>query len=298
MQWFPSTVDTRVRVAAWATFVVQTVIVVTGAAVRLTASGLGCPTWPQCTADSLVTTPEMGFHGAIEFANRLLTFVLVLVAIVTFVLILRMRKERKDLFWLTLLIGLGIPLQAVIGGISVLMKLDPYVVGLHFVASIVLVSLSTVLVYRVYRGNSAREWVVPARFGSIPQLAWIAAGFQLVTILLGILTTGSGPHAGDASAPRNGLNSELLQHLHSYPAYAAVVFTLLTLIVAAVKRVTPLIKAVIALLAINATQIAVGIVQSHLGLPEWLVATHMLLACLVTAATTLMILNLRRPVTA
>ncbi|MBK5239385.1 MAG: COX15/CtaA family protein, partial [Actinomycetales bacterium] len=192
--WLPTIVDRRVRVAAWVTLVVQTLIVVTGGAVRLTTSGLGCPTWPRCTPDSLVNTPEMGIHGIIEFGNRLLTFVLVIVAIAAFVLILRMRKQRRDLFWLTLLIGLGIPAQAVIGGISVLTQLNPYVVGFHFVVSIGIVVLSTIFVFRVYRGNAPRTWAVsPALVG----VARLMALFQIVTLTVGILTTGSGPHAGD-----------------------------------------------------------------------------------------------------
>jgi cytochrome c oxidase assembly protein subunit 15 len=294
-QWLPATVDARVRVAAWATFVAQILIVVTGGAVRLTASGLGCPTWPKCTPESVVTTPEMGIHGIIEFGNRLLTFVLVIVAIAAFVLVWRLRRERRDLFWLTLLIGLGIPAQAVIGGISVLTQLNPYVVGLHFVVSLALVVLSTVFVYRVYRGNASRTWIVEPTFASLPQVLWLAAGFQMFTVTLGILTTGSGPHAGDADAPRNGLNSEVLQHLHSYPAYAAVALTALALILAIRARVAPLTRALTALLAINIAQIVVGIAQSRLGLPELLVGLHMLLACLVTAAVTNALLNLRRP---
>jgi cytochrome c oxidase assembly protein subunit 15 len=295
IQWLPATVDARVRVVAWATFVVQILIVVTGGAVRLTASGLGCPTWPQCTPESLVTTPEMGIHGIIEFGNRLLTFVLVIIAIAAFVLVWRLRRERRDLFWLTLLIGLGIPAQAVIGGISVLTQLNPYVVGLHFVVSLALVVLSTVFVYRVYRGNASRTWIVEPTFASLPQVLWLAAGFQMFTVTLGILTTGSGPHAGDADAPRNGLNSDVLQHLHSYPAYAAVALTALALILAIRARVAPVTRALTALLAINIAQIVVGIAQSRLGLPELLVGLHMLLACLVTAAVTNALLNLRRP---
>ena len=104
--WLPDRVDRRVIAAAWATFVVQVGIVGTGGLVRLTGSGLGCPTWPQCTGDSLVATPEMGIHGVIEFGNRLLTFVLVVVAIVMFLFVVRMRAERRDLFWLSLAIGL------------------------------------------------------------------------------------------------------------------------------------------------------------------------------------------------
>ena len=144
---------------AWATLVVQIFIVVTGGAVRLTASGLGCPEWPTCDGSSIVNTPEMGIHGVIEFANRLLTFVLVIVAIVAFLSVWRIRKVRRDLFWLTLLIGLGIPAQAVIGGISVWTKLNPYVVGLHFVVSMALVVLSTIYVLRVRVSEPA-----PAQF--------------------------------------------------------------------------------------------------------------------------------------
>lgn len=279
------------RIAAWTTFVVQTLIVVTGGAVRLTASGLGCPTWPKCTDDSLVATSEMGIHGAIEFGNRLLTFVLVIVAIVSFILILRMRKERKDLFWLTLLIGLGIPVQAVIGGISVLTQLDPYVVGLHFVASIALVVLSTMFVYRVYRGNAPRTWAVAP---GLVTIVWFMAISQMVTIAVGIMTTGSGPHAGDADARRNGLDSELLQHIHSYPAYIAVALSVLALILAIRSNVSAVTKSLITLLVLNGVQIVVGIAQSRMGLPEVLVALHMLLACLVSAAVTLVLLNLRK----
>ena len=290
--WLPSSVDRRVRVAAWVTFAVQTGIVVTGGAVRLTASGLGCPTWPKCTADSLVNTSEMGIHGVIEFGNRMLTFVLVLVAIAAFVLIIRMRKQRRDLFWLTVLIGLGIPAQAIIGGISVRTNLNPYVVGFHFVVSIALIVLSTVLVFRVYRGNASRMWAVSP---GVVWVAWLMATFQAVTLGFGILTTGSGPHAGDADAPRNGLDSDLLQRIHSYPAYVALGLAALLLALSIARKRGGLRKAAIALIGINIAQVVVGISQSRLGLPEILVGVHMLLACLVSAAVTLVLLNLRNP---
>ena len=295
MNWFPTTVDRKVRIAAWTTFVVQILIVVTGGAVRLTASGLGCPTWPTCTEDSLVNTPEMGIHGIIEFGNRLLTFLLVIVAIVTFALLFRMRKSRRDFFWLTLLIGLGIPAQAVIGGISVLMQLNPYVVGLHFIVSIVMIVLSTVLVFRVYNGNAPRTWILSPSGLSLPRIVWLAAVFQIVTIILGILTTGSGPHAGDADAPRNGLDGGILQSLHSYPAYVAVGLTLLAIAMASRARQLAERNALLILLAVNVAQIVVGIVQSRTGLPPLLVGIHMLLACLVAAGTTNALLNLRKP---
>jgi cytochrome c oxidase assembly protein subunit 15 len=289
--WLPQSVDRRVRVMAWTTFVVQVVIVVTGGAVRLTASGLGCPEWPTCDGSSIVTTPEMGIHGVIEFANRLLTFVLVIVAIAAFVSIWRIRRTRRDLFWLTLLVGLGIPAQAVIGGISVWTKLNPYVVGLHFVVSIALVVLSTLFVLRVrVKEPKPALLVVPI----IAVTAWLVGLAQLVTIFLGILTTGSGPHAGDAQAPRNGLSSYVLQHLHSYPAYAALGLTVLLILLAHLGHLNAVRNSAVLLLAVNAAQVAVGLLQSRTGLPPLLVGTHMLLACLVAAGVTVVLYRIRR----
>ena len=288
----PTAVDARVRAFAIATLVAQILIVGTGGAVRLTGSGLGCPTWPRCTEDSFVSTPEMGIHGIIEFGNRLLTFVLVIIALAMFVLVLRMRKERRDLFVLALVIGLGIPAQAVVGGISVLTNLDPYVVGLHFVISVVLVVLSTMLVYRAYDGRRGTVTLVPRWYTA---LAWAASVLGAITIAVGILTTGSGPHAGDAGASRNGLNSEVLQHIHSWPAYAAFAATILLLLGALRLRHRRLVRIAGLLLAVEVAQIAVGIAQARLGLPEILVGIHMVLACCLAAAMTAVVLSLREP---
>jgi cytochrome c oxidase assembly protein subunit 15 len=276
---------------AWTTLVVQILIVVTGGAVRLTASGLGCPEWPTCDGSSIVTTPEMGIHGVIEFANRLLTFLLVIVAIAAFGSVWKLRKSRRDLFWLTLLIGLGIPAQAVIGGVSVWMKLNPYVVGLHFVVSIVMVVLSTLFVLRV--GESVSSPDGSASRG-LRLATWVVAILQLVTISLGILTTGSGPHAGDAKAPRNGLDTYTLEHLHSYPAYAAVIATAIVLAASLISKNTVVSRAAGMLMAVNALQIVIGIWQSRTGLPPILVGTHMLLACLVAAASTNLVYRARK----
>ena len=208
--WLPTDVDRRVRVFAWLSFAFQLVLIITGGAVRLTASGLGCPTWPRCTEDSFINTPEMGIHGVIEFGNRLLTFVLAFITIAVFLLVIRYRRQRRDLFRLTLFQGLSIPFQAVLGGITVLTGLNPYVVGAHFAVSIVLVALTTVLVWRVYRGPRGSERLAPPWFLVGTHLTSLAVA---VTVVVGILTTGSGPHAGDNSnpdkpAPRNGLDPE------------------------------------------------------------------------------------------
>ncbi|MEA9983734.1 COX15/CtaA family protein [Subtercola sp. RTI3] len=337
----PARIDGRVRLLAWASLVVQIILVGTGGAVRLTGSGLGCPTWPQCTAGSFVSTPEMGVHGIIEFTNRLLTFVIVIIAILVFVAVLRMRRERRDLFVLTLLQGLSIPLQAVIGGITVLTGLNPYIVGVHFVISIGLVVVTTMLVYRVYFGPrsalgiaraeagavdarssalvasllpSGRDRASASRTGVGTAVAAEGAGLSLVvpiwylrisqvtavfvglTVIMGILTTGSGPHAGDANTPRNGLNTDVMEHIHSYPAYATFALTLVLVIVALALRLPR--RWPVTLLIIEVVQIAVGLTQSRLGLPPALVVAHMILAATLVAAMTATLLAQRSRATA
>lgn len=289
----PDRVDRRVVAAAWATLVVQIGIVGTGGLVRLTGSGLGCPTWPECTAGSLVNTPEMGIHGVIEFGNRLLTFVLVLVAIVTFLSVWRIRRERRDLFWLALVIGLYVPVQAVIGGITVLTNLNPYVVGLHFFASAVLVALSAVLVARVHAPPGPRLRAVPRWYAVTAHLTGV---FVTVTVIIGILVTGSGPHAGDGGAARNGLDSEFVQHVHSWPAYITFALSLVLLIGAWRRRgPTNLPLWTAGLVAVELAQIGVGLWQARTGLPVVLVGIHMVLAMLLIAAMTAVIMHLRMP---
>jgi len=292
--WLPDRIDRRVRVFAWLSLIFQIVLIGTGGAVRLTASGLGCPTWPQCTDGSFVSTPEMGVHGIIEFGNRLLTFVLAIIAIAVFLAVIRMRKQRRDLFVLTLLQGLSIPLQAVIGGITVLTGLNPYIVGTHFVISTVLVALTTVLVYRVYRGPRGSVKVAPSWYFGLTHFTSLLVA---ITVLVGILTTGSGPHAGDIDTPRNGLDAAFLQHLHSWPAYATFAATIVLVIGAFTggDRFATVRRFTLALLAVEIVQIAVGITQARLGLPEILVGIHMVLAAVLVSAMTAFVLSLRVP---
>ncbi|MDQ1607798.1 MAG: heme a synthase [Microbacteriaceae bacterium] len=290
--WLPDHVDIRLRIIAWAYLVAQILLVGTGGLVRLTSSGLGCPTWPECSPTSFVNTPELGIHGVIEFGNRVLGAVIGILAIIAFIAILRLRKVRRDLFWLTLLAGLGIPAQAVIGGISVLTKLNPYVVGLHFIMSAVLVALCTVFVYRIYTAPTPRSLVVPRWFAIVTH---ITSFFVAITIVFGILTTGSGPHAGDANSPRNGLDPVVLQHVHSWPAYATFLLTI-ALVIASIRfRLLPVRRYAVTLLAIEFVQIGVGLIQANTGLPGILVGIHMMLACLLASAMTAVILFLKRP---
>jgi heme a synthase len=282
--WLPDTIDRRVRIAAWATLVSQILIIGTGGAVRLTGSGLGCPTWPRCTDDSFVATPEMGFHGVIEFGNRLLTFVLILIAIAMFVFVLRLRKERPELFRLSLVIGLGIPGQAVIGGITVLTDLNPYVVGLHYLLSAVLVGLSAILLYRVRVAGPGTQWSVPA---PVRVLLASALGVLTISVLMGILTTGSGPHAGDGGVARNGLDSWLLQHFHAWPSYVFLGLVALITGLSWFARVGSdrFRRSNTALLLVTIGQIGVGLYQARNGLPELFVGIHMVMAAILVAIT-------------
>lgn len=292
-RWLPSEVDARVRFLAWLSLAWQVILVGTGGAVRLTGSGLGCPTWPKCTDASIVNTPEMGIHGVIEFTNRTLTFVLTLVVIAMFVIVLRMRKTRPDLFWLAFWIGMSIPAQAVLGGITVLAKLNPYVVGAHFIVSIVLVVLTAALVMRVYATPGPRRLVVPRWFAVT---AWLLTGFVAVTVVLGILTTGSGPHPGDTGTKRNGLDTVLMEHLHSLPAYVVAGLVLL-LVGASIGIAVGVVRRYLMwLVAVVILQIAVGLLQVNTGLPEWLVGIHMVLASLLVATTTAVVMSLTAPI--
>ena len=264
------------RIVVWLSLIAQSGIAVTGAFVRLTASGLGCPTWPLCTEDSLVNTPEMGIHGVIEFGNRLLTIALLIIAVAVLVVFWRMRKDRRDLWWMGVGLLVVVPVQAVIGGISVWMQLNPYVVGLHFIVSVAATVVAMLIVLRV-RDN---ERVADIR--SIPAVSWLVGVVTGVGIVLGVLTTGSGPHAGDADAPRNGLNSEILQHFHAWFAYASV-----ALVVIAFIRSTGLARrSWLVLLTGFAFQIAIGLLQARTGLPVELVGIHVLAAMVVTCFVT------------
>ncbi|SLJ97217.1 cytochrome c oxidase assembly protein subunit 15 [Arthrobacter sp. P2b] len=284
----PRTVDARVRRLAVASLIGQTLLVVTGGAVRLTASGLGCPTWPRCTDTSLVNTPEMGIHGFIEFGNRLLTFALAAVAALMLVYLWNLRKERRDLFLLALGLLASIPAQAVIGGITVLTNLNPWVVGLHFLVSMALVVFATLLVNRAFgrtgRFMAARHRALP---GIMRPVTAAVALFSALAVMLGVVVTGAGPHAGDADAPRNGLDWDLFSHIHAVPAYLITAGTAVALALVVMRRINgPFRTAVLGLLGVTVLQAVIGFTQYYNGIPALLVAAHMLGAALLMAAAT------------
>jgi cytochrome c oxidase assembly protein subunit 15 len=282
----------RIKLYVWLSLASQILIVVTGGAVRLTASGLGCPTWPKCTDDSLTNVPEQGIHGFIEFANRLLTFVLIIIALLTFIAIWRSGKvNRRGMVWPSLSLGLGIFAQAIVGGISVLTNLNPWVVGLHFIVSTILISIASILVWRFYKPEHQ-----PIPY-SVYRLTPLIAISGFVALAVGVVVTGAGPHAGDANAPRNNLDLEVIQHLHSYPGYISIGLTLLAVILllrvnkhSAVSRAT---RITLGLLAALAVQALIGIIQARTGVPAILVGLHMLGASVISSLITFQWLSVR-----
>ncbi len=251
------------KIAVWASLVSQMLIVVTGAIVRLTGSGLGCPTWPKCTEDSITTVPEMGIHGVIEFGNRLLTFVLAAIGIWAVILFWKtvLRKFAVTLF-------LGVVAQALLGGLTVLTGLNSWIVGAHYLVSAVLIWIAAKFVWSFYKP------VVSPAGGFSRLIAWLIAVFGTLSIIAGVIVTGAGPHAGDADTPRNGLPLDLWQHFHSWPGYITIGLVAVQLYL--VRANGTLVKWNVALFIALAIQAFVGVLQSRLGVPAELVIIHIL----------------------
>jgi cytochrome c oxidase assembly protein subunit 15 len=265
-------------------------IVVTGGAVRLTGSGLGCPTWPRCTDASFVATPELAGHGVIEFGNRLLTFVLTAVAIATVVVVFR--SVRRDLRRLAVVSLLGIPAQALLGGVTVLTGLNPWTVAAHFLLSMVLVAVATVLWLR------SREPGVGQPLLRRPFVLLVAgiAAVTAVVLVIGTVVTGSGPHSGDPKAGRTGLNPELVSQLHADVVFLLVGLTA-AMLVALYATDSPdrIRRAARDLLIVELAQGAIGFVQYFTHLPVALVLVHMLGAVLITVYTERLVWSVRGP---
>lgn len=284
----PAEVNSTIRKLAMLSLIGQIVLVVTGGAVRLTSSGLGCPTWPRCTSSSLVNTPEMGIHGFIEFGNRMLTFALAAVAALMLVYLWNLRKERRDLFLLAVGLLASIPAQAIIGGITVLSNLNPWVVGLHFLVSMALVVFSTLLVNRAYgrTGGFMTPALAPIP-GALSPMMTAVAFFSAIAVCLGVVVTGAGPHAGDANAPRNDLDWDLFSHIHAVPAYLITAGSVFAVYLVLRKGITgPFRTATLLLLAVTVLQAVIGFTQYYNGIPALLVGAHMLGAALLMSAAT------------
>lgn len=260
--------------------ILQAGLVVTGGAVRITGSGLGCPTWPECTPGSYVPVEgqaEGAFHAWIEFGNRLLTFVLFFAAIAA--IIYAIRKVRKDLLWRGALQLLGILGQGVLGGITVLTDLNPLAVASHFILSVFLIAGAASLVER------ARTPLLSIRPTEIKLRVLVTAQVALtfIVIVLGTLVTGSGPHAGDAQAPRLNIDSRAISWLHADAVIALLGVSLALCVLPNLSPVTK--KRIKYFFGFTLAQALVGYIQYVQGLPELLVILHLLGSTLVWIAT-------------
>jgi len=278
-----------------ANLVAQMGLVVTGGAVRLTGSGLGCSTWPQCEPGSF--TPALhdatSIHPLIEFGNRSLTGVLTIIAVAVAVAVFTDRRRSRGFRTLGLVPILGVLAQALIGGVTVLLHLNPAVVGVHLLLSMTLVAASTVLLYRFDEPDGPVQRLVAPRAVVLSRaLAVVAA----VVLALGVVVTGSGPHGGDDTvAFRFAVDPVLIARLHAGAVWVFVALLVALLVVLVRGQAPPRARrAAYLLLGVTLGQGLIGYAQYFTGLPVVLVGLHMLGATLLTAATTWTLLTLRR----
>ncbi len=278
-----------------ANLVLQMLIIVSGGLVRLTGSGLGCPTWPQCTPGSFtpVVGQEQGIHAAIEFGNRLMTFVLGFTAIALVYAAQRWAPHRPRFVWWSTVPLLGIVAQALLGGVIVLAHLDPKTVSPHFLLSIALVAFSAWLLRRYDEGDGVRRVVVSP---SVHALAYAAAGAFAVVTVFGTAVTGSGPHSGDAEQPvRFGFDPVVTSRLHSAAVWVFVILVVAALVLLRREGArAALIRPWALVLGLSLAQGLVGYVQYALQIPWGLVLVHMALSALLTAAMTFAVLSTRQ----
>lgn len=272
-RWTPA--PATVRRAALAALVMSVVIVVTGGAVRLTGSGLGCPTWPKCTEDSLTTTSAMGVHGVIEFGNRMLTYVLCAAVGWAIVAARSEKPHRRSLTrlgWAQFWVVMG---NAVLGGIVVLVGLNPYTVAAHFLLSSALIAVATVMWQRAREGDGAPRPLVGA---AVRQLVWSLVAASVLLIAVGTVVTGSGPHAGDSSeVERMPLDWETISKVHAVLAWIVVTLTFaLWFVLKAVDAPKEPVARTRDLFLVLLAQGVIGYVQYFTDLPEVLVGLHML----------------------
>ncbi|MDO5503556.1 MAG: COX15/CtaA family protein [Actinomycetia bacterium] len=282
-----------VPTALVANVVGQIGIVVTGGLVRLTGSGLGCPTWPQCAPGSYTPTLEQaeGYHKFIEFGNRLLTFVLAVIAVLCVYAAVKYLRRKHLVVAAWLVLG-GVALQAGIGGITVLTSLHPITVSVHFVVSAALIAVASYLWFARHEPALPRHLLAPRPVGI---LTWATAAVGAFVVVLGTIVTGSGPHSGDAEAPaRYPFDPAQVSWLH---ADAVMLFVGLVigswLIVHLTSRAPDAGEAWRTVFLVTAAQGLIGYVQYFSGLPEVLVLAHMFGAAILVLVLTRAVLSLR-----
>ena len=257
----------------------QSALVITGGAVRLTGSGLGCPTWPECVPGSYLPVEgqaEGALHAWIEFGNRLLTFALLIAAVATFITVLK--SGRRDLRFLAVTQILGILGQGVLGGITVLTDLNPLAVASHLLLSILLISAATSLFTRrrhpEVRTNSTQM--------KISRISLMHIVLAYIAIAIGTLVTGSGPHAGDVDAPRLDFHISSIARIHSLSVWLLLLVTFFYFRTSDLPYRAKRWLIIFTILAF--AQGAIGYIQYFLGVPELLVGFHLLGSVLVWIA--------------
>jgi cytochrome c oxidase assembly protein subunit 15 len=258
----------------------QGALVITGGAVRLTGSGLGCPTWPECTTGSYFPVEgqaEGQLHAWIEFGNRLLTFALFFAAVATLVAVLR--SNRRDLRFLAATQILGILGQGLLGGITVLTNLNPLAVASHFLLSIFLIAAATSLHSR-RRTPQVRTSSTETR---ISRLSAAHISLSFIAIAIGTLVTGSGPHAGDIDSPRLDFGISTITRFHSAAVWILVICSIIFYISPNLRFETKRWLRIFFVLIV--LQGVLGYIQYFLGVPEGLVALHLLGSVLIWIAS-------------
>ncbi len=286
----------RTRWVLLANVIGQVFIIVSGGAVRLTGSGLGCSEWPQCMPGTFTPRyhPETTYHQFVEFGNRTITFLLLAIAIAVLALVWTDRTRARDYRVLGIVPIAGVVAQAVIGGIVVLLELDPRWVSLHMGVSAALVWCSAWLLHRHGEGDGAPTPIA----GPLVRAAGWALGLLLVPVVtLGVLVTGSGPHSGDTEVGyRFAFDPLLITRTHSASVYAFL-GALAVLLFLLYRTTTPAVaaarRAAWVLVAVTLLQGAIGYAQYFTGLPIVLVGLHMLGAALLIWATAHATLHLR-----
>jgi len=259
----------------------QSALIVTGGSVRLTGSGLGCPTWPECTPGSYVpiaNQAEGQLHAWIEFGNRLLTFVLLICALAVVIFSVRVSKNaanKERVRSLAALQVLGILGQGMLGGVTVLTDLHPLTVAAHYLLSILLIAGAISLRYELI-GTPVEKTTGLISF-LIPIFVWLA----FLVLVAGTIVTGSGPHAGDEKAQRFTFDPQVISWIHADLVIALIVLAVMLLLIAQQSRMTLLVRRLGIFLLIAFSQGIIGYVQYFTGLPEALVAAHLIGSTLV-----------------
>ncbi|MFC4244674.1 heme A synthase [Gryllotalpicola reticulitermitis] len=284
------------RVLRWATtfaLVMGVLIVLGGGIVRVTGSGLGCPTWPECEAGSLTTTPQLGIHGLIEYSNRMITGLLE-VAVACVIIAARLQKPRVrsitrlawSQFWLVVA-------NAIVGGLSVLAKLNPYIVAFHFIMAMALLTTIALTWHRVHEQHGRPREVRPAA----RSLSWLTLAVTFLLICTGTVATGSGPHSGQAEdgtpVQRMAVDWLAATWVHGLLAGATLVLGVLLLVILRTPGEKLARERAGFFLAAVLVQGAIGVIQAVTGLPDVFVILHVVGASLVWVGAVRLVLDVQ-----